>query len=220
MTTSIAFNDAYCSGHAKRFALSMQIIGPRLADGGVVYDFGQGVAGCPFNQEAKRRYPNVDLRDTGSADLRYPLDVAEGIADGVLAMEIVEHMRDRDDDPIDTFSGSGAKNLLVEAFRILRPGGWLFLTTPNGSQYGCAWRLVSGHGSRWVDDHVREFGWWEIQRDVEAAGFKIESATALDVYESQFCDPALKLTMDFLRPNVPRGDCIFIIAIRPSADHG
>ena len=219
------FDPRQCGGHELRYARSLEWLEPLLLPGAVVYDFGRGSYGgstglygsgaeeWPFNAAVRRLFP-VTLHSTGAADLRYPLLLPDAACDGVLAMETVEHMKDREED-VDTFRYSGVRNLLAEAFRLLRPGGWLFLTTPNGSQYGCAWRLLCGHSALWGLDHVREFGYCEIQQFVRDAGFTIERGDALDVWEKLECPPILSNLMDQLRPDLPRGDCTFLVARKP-----
>ena len=56
----------------------------------------------------------------------YPID--DGVVDAVTAIEVIEHL-----------DSTSIQAVLMEAYRILRPGGYLFLTTPN---YGSLWPIL------------------------------------------------------------------------------
>ncbi len=211
------FDEACCHGHAKRFALSLEWLEPLLTPGSVVYDFGQDLEHCPLETVVRRLFPQVTLLTTGDADVRYPVPVPDAVADGVCVCEILEHMKDRTEDRVDEFTHSGIRNILSEAFRVLKPGGWAFFSTPNGSQYGCAWRLVRGGSPLWCDVHTHEYAWDEFRWFVTTAGFRIERIEAVNVWEELECPQELRDVMDRLCPDVQRGHCIFCLARKPEA---
>lgn len=64
-----------------------------------------------------REYPEGLTVDEG-IDLNKPLPYAESQFDVVYSTEVIEHVE-------------GHRNFLTEAARVLKPGGWLVLTTPN-----------------------------------------------------------------------------------------
>lgn len=217
------FDPAKCGGHEKRYALSLEWIVPlenaqNFDDDpcpNIIIDFGQNIDEAPFDLALHQLLP-VLVRSTGKQDLRYPTNLADNNYAGVCAMEILEHMKDRVEDRIDEMCYSGIRNLLAEAFRILRPGGWMFLSTPNLSQYGCAWRLIRGDAANWNLCHAREFGFLELQQFVAEAGFSIERIAAVNVWDPLPCPGELAVLMDRLCPAVPHdGDCIFLIARKP-----
>ncbi|MGA2035868.1 MAG: methyltransferase domain-containing protein [Thermoguttaceae bacterium] len=203
------FDAAECGGHARRYAVSLEWIEPLLLPGAVIYQTGRGF--CPFDLAARRLFP-IDLRSTGQSDLRYPLPLAAEIADGIFCMETIEHIDDPADCDGEMFHDAGIHNLLSECHRILKPGGWLFLTTPNANQYGCAWRLVKGDSPRWCNGHIRELGYWELLHFVRRAGFGVERIETRDVWEDLPCPTELRQAMDRLAPGVPRGHCVFMLA--------
>lgn len=92
---------------------------------GRVVDLGCGTR--PFEREIRQRaseYVGVDwqqtlhgLRADVVADLNAPLPMADACADHVLSLEVLEHLAE-------------PGGMLAEAFRILRPGGGLTLSTP------------------------------------------------------------------------------------------
>lgn len=92
---------------------------------GTVYDLGCGTR--PYEREILRfadRYIGVDwassihplCADT-VADLNRPLPIADCVADTVVSFQVLEHL-------------SEPQVMLGEAYRILRPGGHLFLSVP------------------------------------------------------------------------------------------
>lgn len=83
-----------------------------------------------------RRHYRLGGLHFGRADLR-ALPVKSASMDGVVAMEVIEHLPE-------------PAALLEEARRVLRPGGVLVLSTPNG--------LMNGAGDKPANPfHVREF---------------------------------------------------------------
>ncbi len=92
---------------------------------GVVVDLGCGRR--PFEQDILRRaerYIGVDwpqtlhgLRADIAADLNRPLPIRDGAADAVISLSVLEHLRE-------------PEQLLREARRILKPGGFLYVSVP------------------------------------------------------------------------------------------
>ena len=92
--------------------------------------------------------------------------------DGLLVCEVIEHLVR---DPM---------WLLWEANRVLKPGGWMLLTTPNCASYRSLERALmrqenpqvfSRYNSRDLDDppHVREYTVKELNWALTAAGFAV-----------------------------------------------
>lgn len=101
--------------------------------------------------------------------------MADGSLDLVVFMEVLEHLAL---DPMHT---------LLECNRILRPGGFAFVTTPNACSAECLVRLLRGqhpghftpYRNRKDQRHHREYAPAEVVRVVEAAGFQIEVVKTL-----------------------------------------
>ncbi len=92
---------------------------------GVVYDLGCGSR--PFEKDVLAcavQYLGVDwqsslhrLQADIVADLNLPLPIDDGAADTVISLSVLEHLRE-------------PEHMLREAFRILKPGGALYLSVP------------------------------------------------------------------------------------------
>jgi SAM-dependent methyltransferase len=92
---------------------------------GVVYDLGCGTR--PYENDiltTAERYIGVDWSNTFHgqradivANLNEPLPIDEGVADTVVSFQVLEHL-------------SEPQTMLNEAFRILRNGGFIYLSVP------------------------------------------------------------------------------------------
>lgn len=92
---------------------------------GTVYDLGCGTR--PYEQDILSfadRYIGVDwsnspheLKADVAADLNEPLPIPDGVADTVVSFQVLEHLRE-------------PKMMLKEAYRIMKPGGRIFIAVP------------------------------------------------------------------------------------------
>ncbi len=92
---------------------------------GNLYDLGAGES--PYKEyflSHAKSYVAVDWSDSVhqtncdmAADLNHPLPIATEIADTVIALSVLEHLRE-------------PQMMLCESFRILKPGGYLILQVP------------------------------------------------------------------------------------------
>ncbi len=94
--------------------------------------------------------------------------------DLVLAQEIVEHL-------------ANCGNLLRESRRVLKGGGYLYLTTPNLA--GLIDRIFLLRGKKplamaWDKTHVQLYLFEEIEALLQECGFEIVRSTTQDVYLS------------------------------------
>jgi 2-polyprenyl-3-methyl-5-hydroxy-6-metoxy-1,4-benzoquinol methylase len=115
-------------------------------------------------QIAEARRLGVDAR---VQDLTESLGVADREFDGVFAGEIIEHLIDTD-------------FLIAEIHRVLEPGGFVVLTTPNLASLENRMRLLFGIYPIWVDyrlegaGHVRAYTPQALKRQLREHGFVIE----------------------------------------------
>jgi SAM-dependent methyltransferase len=133
-----------------------------------------------------------------------PAPFADGEFDGVILMEVLEHFT------VDPMFA------LAEINRVIRPGGYLLLTTPNIASWAALrsllqWRSPYLYGlferRPNPDRHNREYTVMEVDYLARAAGFTVERLEAINAYADH----------DALEP-VPgvdpynRGDTSFLLA--------
>jgi SAM-dependent methyltransferase len=93
-------------------------------------------------------------------DLNLPLPFEAGSFHGAVMSEVLEHI------PM-------AERLLGEIGRVLIPGGFLVLTTPNNAYYKRRIRALQGRSPDDEGIHFRFFVRKKLARMMEAAGFRI-----------------------------------------------
>jgi SAM-dependent methyltransferase len=90
----------------------------------------------------------------------------DGSFDLVYSGQSIEHVTESEGDTV-----------VAEAFRVLAPGGWFCLDTPNGP----VWRLRSDELMN--DDHKIEYGAQELRAKLEASGFEVTEAKGLNLMQ-------------------------------------
>jgi SAM-dependent methyltransferase len=140
-------------------------------------------------ETAERTTHQVENTDTGERyDFDYaPLNVerdvfpsADETYDLVLCCELLEHLL------------INPSHMLYEIHRVLKPGGYLLLTTPNVLRWENVLSLLKGrnindcyHGNGIYGRHNREYSALEVTQLLEANGFLIESVETRSVYGSE-----------------------------------
>lgn len=108
--------------------------------------------------------------------------------DLVICMEILEHLNDPiepdwDLDRCATFKEEGARTLLRECYRIIKPGGHFFLTTPNIASWHGIGLILAGASPMSYGPHTREYSFnYIIQNLLPPERYKIIRAWTEDVY--------------------------------------
>lgn len=96
------------------------------------------------------------------ADLDAQLPFADEAFDGVAMIEVIEHI-------------PRAERLVDELARVLRPGGWLILTTPNVAHLTYRLRALTGHPPKQEGYHARFFTEKTLRACLLSSGFRIEA---------------------------------------------
>lgn len=132
------------------------------------------------NDRVKFEYDNVNIE-------AQPMPFAENTFDVVLLCEVLEHFTN---DPL---------RVLLEIKRVLKPDGYLILTTPNVSRLENVARMISGlniydpySGYGPYGRHNREYTTQELTTLLSYVGFEIETLFTSDVYNNRahfYCSP-------------------------------
>ena len=208
--------DEYLKVHQKRFDLSLKWLEPYIK-GARVLELG---GSSQFQYMAARAGAAVTFATVG--DLRKPIDdlnywVGENW-DVVLCMEVIEHIADTDGLHTE-WQGDGVAMMLSEAYRMLKPGGILFLTTPNAASITAICHALRLAPPMLYRPHVREYAPSELDEIVRAAGFEIIHRETYDVWLNSISPGQHQYISDFIyRAGYPmelRGEDIFLLARRP-----
>jgi SAM-dependent methyltransferase len=122
---------------------------------------GWQVAGTELSEAAARQAPELELHRGEVWEAGLPM----GTYDAVTSWHVIEHASD-------------PKRMVTELFRVLRPGGWLVLATPNLHDYVFRLGYFAGRG-RWPtlyeDDerelHLFHFSAGTLSKLVQSVGF-------------------------------------------------
>ena len=161
----------------------------------------------------RRFFPHNEYEAT-DFDLRSEFPYPSDRFDLLISMEVIEHICDINYQHATTLSG--AKHCLEESLRVLRPGGRMFLTTPNASSVWVIQRALL-HEPPWLYPyHFREFTPAELRSLVEEAGFRILDAKTERVWHFWDFEPIFKFMRDQGYSQDDRGDDTFLLAEKPS----
>jgi len=116
-----------------------------------------GVEANPFQADFARK-SGLDVRNETIEETTFP----EGSFDAVTLFEIIEHVKQ-------------PMAILRKAHRLLKPGGMVFLYTPN---FDCASRLIMGVEAHfiWASNHLTYFTIPTLAGALQTAGFQVAHA--------------------------------------------
>lgn len=96
------------------------------------------------------------------ANLNQGLPFRDASLDGATLIEVIEHI-------------VRAEALAAELARVIRPGGWLIVTTPNVVHWTYRWRALTGHPPKQEGYHFRFFTRGTLRGMLEQAGFRLRA---------------------------------------------
>jgi hypothetical protein len=205
----------YRKVHAKRFELSLQWLMPIVTlDAKVLELGGNGAFTKMF------RTPSGCQIHPRESDLRYADDNFKSWAgqyDGILCMEVLEHIHDQETQKPTEWRGTGTAEMLRFALEMLKPGGWLFLTTPNVCSHHAIFNALTMAAPAVYRPHVREYAPSEVVALLREAGFTIDRFETVNCWTYGTAGDRERLaafTEEHFRTD-HRGDDIFVIARKP-----
>lgn len=201
--------------HNQRYMESWSWIKPCI--GSSILEFG---GESIFTTFLRKYLPSdVTLASTKEQDLRYDLVEPSNSHDLILCMEVMEHVRDRNESKLADFTGSGIRSMLSEAYRILRPGGHLLLTTPNVCGLMNLERVAAMAHPFFYQPHHRELTPDDVEGYLNDAHFTIKKIETKIVWNHHRMSKVKieKWTAFLANMGYPvrgRGDCIFALGYK------
>jgi 2-polyprenyl-3-methyl-5-hydroxy-6-metoxy-1,4-benzoquinol methylase len=206
-----------------RYKIAESLLPPNVA-GSKIVEIGGGAA--EFSRRLKALNINVTFTDLSETNIQRATELgfeahrvdlnlglpglADNSFDGAVMLEIIEHV-------------VGAEHLLSEVARVLRPGGFLILSTPNFSSWQNRLRILSGNLSHDEGYHFRFFNPKVLRQRVEAAGLRVDRtvSTAPFYGYNLILNRVLGKPRRHLRvPNITAsilGETMFVRARKPQA---
>jgi 2-polyprenyl-3-methyl-5-hydroxy-6-metoxy-1,4-benzoquinol methylase len=148
-------------------------------------------------------------------DLRIDWGLPQKIADIILCTEVVEHLSDPPMGFQDSFERIGLQNFLKLCHQTLKPGGMLFITTPNSTSIIHLKNILAGYTPWYYKLHVREYSKRELVSLLEDARFyitKIKTVHCLTSHTEEDYTPIYFTLLQHQYETSDRGDDIFIVA--------
>jgi SAM-dependent methyltransferase len=163
-------------------------------------------------------FPQVRWQNT-SGDIRYAWDNPDASTDIIASMEVLEHLSDLPDGINNGFYSTGMRAALGESYRVLKPGGLLFITTPNAASTFNLNKALAGVPAWFYHPHVREYTLGELKTILEDIGFKVQRAQTVQCltvdYKLDYTFLFQSLLNSLVDANVnDRGDDLFIVAVK------
>jgi SAM-dependent methyltransferase len=175
-----------------------------------------------FESELLKEFPQLEIQ-ISDWDLRNEFPLAPGGQDFCIALEVVEHLKDRDDviHDIATHYFTGLMSFLLESHKSLKSGGLLILTTPNSSSFDTIFRTIQGKSNFMYWPHVRELSPLELSYFLNQTGYQVNVIETFSPYQNDFrANRAHLLFLDIFRkllkgdPSMKnmRGSTLFVVA--------
>jgi predicted SAM-dependent methyltransferase len=166
------------------------------------------------------RFPRARWHNTEN-DLRDRWEFSDDFADVIVSTEVLEHLSDPPEGVQDSFQRTGLLAMLKECYRVIKPGGCLFATTPNAASVWHLESVLDGTPPWYYHLHVREYTIPELSGILGDVGFTVERCQALHclpVDENRAAvdhTRAFSILLEHGFDTDNRGDDIFLVARKP-----
>lgn len=205
----------YNATHAKRWQLSLEWIAPYAEKATKILELG---GRSKFTEFLVERWKS-------KLSAHYDGDLREGVwmqdCDLILAMEVLEHLSDVEPEwevPRE-WKGTGTSNFLMGCWNSLKPGGVLFLTTPNPCSVTAIHHALNLAPPMLYRPHVREYSPYELDEMIRGLGFEILKRETHDVWLNAISPRAHARITKFIRDSNYstdlRGEDIFLLCRKP-----
>ena len=207
----------YDQVHAKRFRISADWVDRLSPKGAKLYETG---GDGPFRSILTAKRGDLSI-ETSKGDLRASWDVLGASYDGVLCMEVLEHIHDKEPEQgIPTeWRSTGTHNFFCEALRVTKPGGFLFLTTPNAASLNIINKVLHHQPPMVYRPHTREYTVAEVEWLGKNAGWKVDKVETIECWDNSMSKADRAKITRFMTQNgygmTNRGEDMFIVFRKP-----
>ena len=208
--------EAMWATHANRILLSEKWIGKALShlpSDSLALDLGAESVASDY---LRYKFPQAKWENT-DFDVRYPWKIPASSVDLIVCTELVEHLSDQPNEKFNEgFYKLGFITLAEESFKALKPGGYMFLSTPNAASVIHLWATARATPPWFFIKHVREYILSEVTGQLQYAGFEIVEAR--DVHcMTIWMDhtPVFRMLLENGFPVEGRGDDLFVLVRKP-----
>ncbi len=165
------------------------------------------------------KFPHTDWSNT-DWDLRNPWKTEAGTIDLIVCTELIEHLSDQTNNIFNEgFYKLGFIALLRESYQALKPGGYLFLTTPNAASVLHIKLTLQGDPPWFFDKHVREYTMNEVIQQAQEAGFEIvrtKDVHCMSVMAYSDFSFIFQILLENGFATNGRGDDLFVVVRKPA----
>jgi SAM-dependent methyltransferase len=206
--------ETYEQVHSKRYEQSLLWIEQFADKAERILDVG---GESPFTEIIRKLWPGKLVPYYGG-DLRSGFIVRD--CDLIICTEILEHIEDAEHDGIQSeWKGTGVYNVLASCWMSLRPGGHLFITTPNPCSITAIHHALNLAPPMIYPPHFRELTPYQLDEMVRAVGFEILRRKTLDVWRNAISMREHARIAEFIaKENYPlelRGEDVFLLSRKP-----
>jgi len=164
------------------------------------------------------KFPKIQWSST-DWDLRNPWKTEAGTTDLIVCTELVEHLSDQANEIFNEgFYKLGFIALLQESYQALKPGGYLFLTTPNAASVLHIKMILQGDPPWFFGKHVREYTMNEVIDQAKEAGFEIvrnKDVHCMSVMAYSDFSLIFQILLENGFETNGRGDDLFVVVRKP-----
>jgi len=145
--------------------------------------------------EYARNERGLDVRSIPLEENNFP----DSHFDALLASHLIEHL-------------NNPMSFLKETYRVLKPNGRVFITTPNINSFQA--RIFKERWRSAIFDHLYLFSDRTLVKMLKIAGFKIKSIHTWGGLAAGAASPWLKKSVDFLAKRFNCGDVMIVNAVK------
>jgi predicted SAM-dependent methyltransferase len=200
-------------GHRYRLYLTLEWLNNIIPKGNGPFQALELGGESPVTDLLKEYFPNVEWELT-KGDLRRDWEQSPHSMDLIVCMELLEHVSDIPEGFGDSFFKTGIKAVLKECYRVLKPGGRLFITTPNVVSVVQLERMLMGASPWFYPLHIREYSLEELNEMFFEALFKVERWQAIHCLTIEWQRDYTRLfqmLIQYQHPYLNRGDDLFFV---------